>query len=219
MIYTFWDFFVWKLMSSIARIRSRCALCHQKISFKHIVWWFYLNSKYSDSLPWLTRKMQLILPSMFLYSSSVYQPVIVGYCSTLEVQQLTGVNLAGLPGVLGASRSCVGHMKDVVTGHGQGSIGTSSEGHVDTNVEGVSGRCLTVLQLLQQRLIVWTGRGGHSNLSCCIFYTLGGFFLEYLAISYQKKSCQVCAFEQDTWVHPSSVLVAPGTLLTCVITG
>lgn len=57
----------------------------------------------------------------------------------MEVQQPTGVNLAGAPRVLGASGSRVGYVKDVVAGHGQGSVGASRERHVDTYIEGVSG--------------------------------------------------------------------------------
>lgn len=68
----------------------------------------------------------------------MHQPIIVGYSSTLEVQKLTGVNLAGVPRVLGAVGSRVGHMQDVVAEHGQGSVWASGEGHVDAYVEGVS---------------------------------------------------------------------------------
>lgn len=91
--------------------------------------------------------------------SSVYQPVIVGYSSTLEVQQLTGVNLASVPWVLSAGGSCVCHVNNVIAGHGQRSVWAGGEGHVDTYVEGVSGWWLTALQLLKQHLIVCTDTG------------------------------------------------------------
>lgn len=64
------------------------------------------------------------------------------------------MNLAGVPGVLGASGSRVGHMKDVVAGHSQGPVGPSRERQVDPYVEGVSRGRLVAPQLLQQRLVV-----------------------------------------------------------------
>lgn len=68
------------------------------------------------------------------------------------------MNLAGVPRVLGAGGSRVGHVKDVIADHSQGSVGSGGEGHVDTDVEGVSRRGLVVLQLLLQLLIVCMDR-------------------------------------------------------------
>lgn len=140
-ILTFWDFFFWKLMSSIARIRSLCALSSEN-HYKQFIFWLSRNWTDPDS-----------------DISSVYQPVIVGYSSTLEVQQLTGVNLASVPWVLSAGGSCVCHVNNVIAGHGQRSVWAGGEGHVDTYVEGVSGWWLTALQLLKQHLIVCTDTG------------------------------------------------------------
>lgn len=86
--------------------------------------------------------------------AAVFLPVIVGYGPTLQVQELTRVNLAGVPQILCAFGSRVRNMKDVITGHDKGPTGPSGEGQVDPDVEGVSRRCLILLQLLQQHLVV-----------------------------------------------------------------
>ena len=65
-------------------------------------------------------------------------PVVVGHGTALQVQQLTGVNLAGVPQILGAFGSRVCDVQDVVTGHGEGAAGPGGEGQVDPDVEGVS---------------------------------------------------------------------------------
>lgn len=85
---------------------------------------------------------------------AVNEPVIVRYGSTLQVQQLAGVHLAGVPLVFSAAGPRVCHMQDVIAGHGQGSSRASGQRHVDPDVEGVSRRRLALLQLLQERLVL-----------------------------------------------------------------
>lgn len=86
-------------------------------------------------------------------------PVIVGHGSTLKVQQLTGVNLAGVPRVVRAGSSSVGHMEDVVADNSQRAAGTSGVGHVDSDVEWVSRRSLVALQVALQLLIFCVNGG------------------------------------------------------------
>lgn len=68
------------------------------------------------------------------------------------------MHMAGMPLVFSAVGPRVRHVQDVITGDGQGSSRAGGQRHVDPDVEGVSGRRLALLQLLQQRLVVLAGK-------------------------------------------------------------